>query len=150
MDKDNTLKYLTKLVECVEHYSKDYFPQITGFTNKLKEEILNGEYDNIAKEVEKKYNKNNISNKSRLGIMTTQLLLDLFHDGVNKNIKVNREQVNNLEECHICMENMSNVRTSCNHMLCLLCCEKIKHTFQDDIVKCPFCRQNITSFTVLN
>ena len=41
-------------------------------------------------------------------------------------------------ECYICYENISNVKTSCNHFYCLSCLE-LHYSIND--VKCPYCRQ---------
>lgn len=41
-------------------------------------------------------------------------------------------------ECYICYENISNVKTSCNHFYCMNCIE-LHYSIND--VKCPYCRK---------
>jgi ankyrin repeat protein len=51
----------------------------------------------------------------------------------------------NIEECPICLENISNVITDCCHQLCLDCCQHINKT-----KICHICRHDIIDFYLIN
>lgn len=150
MNNKDTINYFVKITECIDYFTKSYFPTIGGFSDKIKEDINTGIYDNIFEDISNKYNKKYNNINSKFSMMAFQFIIDKLHENIRKKVEIKKEHVEELEECNICMDNLSNVKTSCNHMLCLQCCNKLKYSCSNDNVKCPFCRQIITSFTILD
>ena len=52
------------------------------------------------------------------------------------------------DECFICVENESNVISSCNHQYCFICIEKLYK--MSTSLSCPYCRtEKITLFNMI-
>lgn len=82
-----------------------------------------------------------------LGRLLNQLLQYLLQRGVHVSNDISAK----LEDCAICMDKKANTKTSCNHYLCLSCWMNIVNlAASPGAVSCPFCRQPITTVTVVS
>ena len=62
---------------------------------------------------------------------------------VIKNLKYNDEQsVSEINQCSVCLENLSDSITDCNHQFCYSCLNTI-YNKDHSIFPCPLCRKNI-------
>lgn len=65
---------------------------------------------------------------------TAKRLADLYLTSLNK------EEQDDYNECTICMEKKCEVKTSCNHIFCVICINK----WYEDHDTCPICRTNLS------
>jgi hypothetical protein len=141
MDNNKTTKEnIIKFGECLDHFFPGY-----KFADSMKDNINTPEFDEQLNEFKQKY-----SSTQKYITLTTAAcsIVDLLHDNIKK-VNIKKKKVNKLEECNICMENKANLETSCHHTLCTPCCNKLKEHLQGEHVKCPFCRQQVNFFIIL-
>jgi len=77
------------------------------------------------------------------------LLKEQRYQEIHKKFNITIININNLEEnneCYICYERKTNVKTSCNHMYCERC---FYTTYYKMLHVCGFCRQILSNNIIL-